>query len=121
MKNMIRISFILAVIVLLSGCHGIEVKSNIGSSPLFHYGERVLVLNSLKYNIEIVYRTWGAEHVKLRLSPGQDGVVTGLRSKEYLIAKVCSNEGDVIGTATFHISDRKNPQMWEVYRYNRLR
>ncbi len=120
MKNLIRALVVLAVAFFITGCYGIKVESNLGSSPLFHYGEKVWVVNGLKHEIEIVYRTWGKEHVKRRFSPGQDGVITGLRNGEHLLARVYNHDGEVIGTTIERIRKRHDSQVWEIKRYHRL-
>jgi hypothetical protein len=122
MKRLIAI-IIIGMFVGLSGCTGIEVKSNISSTPLFQYGERVWVVNNLKYNIEVVNKTWSDEKIKSRLSPGQDDMITGLQEGEVLLAKVYKNNGEVVGSSALRVKEERKggPQIWRVYRYDRLR
>jgi hypothetical protein len=123
MKKVIMIMVVVGMFASLNGCTGIEVKSNISSSPLFHYGERVWVVNNLKYNIEVVNKTWGKENIKSRLSPGQDDMITGLQEGEVLLAKVYKNNGEVVGSSALRVKEERKggPQIWRVYRYERLR
>ncbi len=123
MKKAIMIMVAIGMIAGLNGCTGIEVKSNISSSPLFQFGERVWVTNNLRHNIEVVYRTWGAEHIKSRLSPGQDSMITGLEDGEFLLVKVYANDGQFLGSSAITIKKQRKggPQIWRVYRYDRLR
>jgi hypothetical protein len=121
MKNLFRVSVLLVMAFLATGCCGVEVKSNIGSSPLFRYGEQVWVVNGLKHNIEVVYQSWGKKQVKINLSPGQDGTITGLCDGDHLLARVYSYSGEVIGTTTARVRGRRDSQVWEIHRYNRLR
>lgn len=121
MKNLVRVSVILVMAFLMTGCCGIKVESNLGSSSLFRYGERVWVVNGLKHNIQVVYQTWGKKQVKMNLTPGQDGVITGLCDDDHIIARVYSYDGEVIGTTTARVRGRRDSQVWEIKRYHRLR
>jgi hypothetical protein len=120
MKRFTATMIIVCLITGLSGCCGVKINSNIGTSPLFRYGEQVWVVNGLKHNIEIVYQTWGKKQVKMNLSPGQDGTITGLCDGDHLLARVY-DYGEVIGTTTARVRGRRDSQVWEIHRYNRLR
>ncbi|MEA2092711.1 MAG: hypothetical protein U9P61_01940 [Patescibacteria group bacterium] len=121
MKSLFRVVVILAIVFFTTSCCGINVESNIGSSPLFHYGERVWVVNGLKHNIEVIYKTWGMKHVKSRLSPGQESMITGLCNGDYLLVRVYNHTGEVIGATTKRVRGRRRTQIWQVKRYYRLR
>ncbi len=115
-----KINYILIVVgFFFTGC---AAQWEIGEEPFFRFGERVIVVNNTRYNLHISYRTWGEASTR-NLAPGQEGVISGLRSGEYLVARAFDHGGEVIGTATLRIrsSRQGGPQLWTIRSIRRLR
>ena len=110
------------IVVLFAGCAP-QIKGtwSIGEEPFFRHGLRVQVVNNLRHEVIISYRTWGDARIK-RFSPGQEGMLTGLRNGEVLVARVM-RDGEVIGDIAFRVSEKRGggPQFWRISKYNRLK
>ncbi|GEM_PF-6377056 len=110
------------MMAVMVGCGHYQGEWKIGEKPHFRFRESVLVVNNLKYEVVVIYRSsWGEER-RERFSPGQEGMLTGLREDEYLTAQVLKN-GSVIGTATKQVSSPRGegPDHWRITRYRSLR
>ncbi|MDD5606336.1 MAG: hypothetical protein PHN37_00505 [Candidatus Pacebacteria bacterium] len=116
-----RIFFLLMIVTLLSsGCATVDWTT--GDKPIFRYGERVRVINNLKYEVVITYRTWGSVR-EARFFPGQEGELSSLSDNEYLVAQVYNEENQIIGTTDFKVRSQKSDsqQLWRITSFRKLR
>ncbi len=105
----------LLTLVLMSGCATIP---QMGGEPIIRYGETVQVVNGLRNQVRITYRT---EEIGT-LAPGQEARFHNLRAGEYLVAHVYEN-GEMIGARDLQVRAQRDrrPQMWRITSFRRLR
>ncbi len=106
---------VVLAVVFFTGC----VTTEIGGQPIIRYGERVQVINGLKNRVDITYQTRKIGS----LGSGQEGIFQGLRQGEHLVARVYSEEGELLGIQEIRVRSRRNrrSQLWKITSFRRLR
>ncbi len=104
------------LMIISTGCEEVHI----GGQPIIRYGERVQIINNLRYEVVITYRA-SSRSRQARFYPGQEGVITGLGSGEYLVAQVYHGY-EVIGTTSYRIRNRDgSSQLWIISSFRGIR